>query len=659
MISTAVKPESLASSEAPVPKDRWAQRFMRRIFLGKDGKPGSGQQEQTYPWYVVLWLTGVDYFSTLGYQPGLALIAAGVLSLPATAVLAAVTLFGAVPTYAAVARRSYAGQGSIALLEHLLSGWKSKIFVLVLIGFAATDFVITMTLSAADAAVHAIANPYLHPLVGNAQISVTLGLLLLLAFIFWLGFKEAIGFARYIAIPFLLLNLVVLARGLWEIVRHPDLLHHWTFRLHQRGDWTGILFFSALIFPRLALGLSGFETGVAVMPLVSGEGDTPNGVPRGRIQNTHKLLVTAALIMTGILLLSSFVTTLLISESEYRIGGPAAGRAISYLAHRLLGNLFGAAFDLSTIVILWFAGASAMAGLVNLIPRYLPRFGMAPDWVAYRRPLVLVLLAINVIITLAFRANVEAQSGAYATGVLVLMLSSAVAVTLSSFKEGGLRHPLKWLAGCYFFVISLVFLYTLGANIVERTDGILIGSCFILILLMASGISRYFRAREMRISDFSFADQESEDIWKTITGGKVNLIPGSEATPEDRKALGRKVLAYVKLDGPLAFLHVNLLDNRSDFMARIRIRVRKEEDHFVIEVSGAVAIANTIAFVSELLEPVNIVVGLTNRNLMKQSFSYMFWGEGETGLMLYSILLRHWEAAGEQATHPHILMISE
>ena len=79
-----------------------------------------------------------------------------------------------------------------------------------------------------------------------------------------------------------------------------------------------------------------------------------------------------------------------------------------------------------------------MAGLLNLIPRYLPRYGMAPEWVAYQRPLVLVLLVLDIFVTLAFRASVTAQGGAYATGVLVLMLSAAVAVTVSLWQEASL-----------------------------------------------------------------------------------------------------------------------------------------------------------------------------------------------------------------------------
>ena len=139
--------------------------------------------------------------------------------------------------------------------------------------------------------------------------------------------------------------------------------------------------------------------------------------------------------MSVLLILSSFVTTLLIPEEAYQIGGKASGRAIAYLAHQYFGGIFGTVYDVATILILSLAGASAMAGLLHLIPRYLPRFGMAPLWVSLSRPLVLVLLAINILVTLIFKADVEAQSGAYATGVLVLITSAAFAATLALWRE--------------------------------------------------------------------------------------------------------------------------------------------------------------------------------------------------------------------------------
>lgn len=657
-MSTPASPDTVLRLPTPeqVPKG-WLASFFAHDNLAKL----SHQPERTYPWYLVLWLTGVDYFSTLGYQPGITLLAAGALAVPATAVLVAVTLFGAVPIYAAVAKRSYAGQGSIALLENLLPGWTGKILVLVLLGFAATDFVITMTLSAADAARHAIANPYLHPFAGDSRMRVTLGLLVLLAIIFLKGFREAIRVADFVAIPYLVLNVIVL---LWcgrKIFVHPDLFTHWHAGLKNiPGDWTAVFIASALVFPKLALGLSGFETGVSVMPLVSGAepGKTEETIP-GRILATRKLLVTAALLMSVMLLVSSFVTGALIPESAYRVGGPADGRAIAYLAHLYLGNAFGTVYDVSTILILWFAGASAMAGLLNLIPRYLPRFGMAPDWVAYQRPLVLVLLAIDVIVTLVFRASVSAQGGAYATGVLVLMLSAAVAVTISLWRESSVRKPRTLFLPFYFFLVAVVFVYTVIANVIERPDGAIIASIFIFLLLTLSALSRILRSTEMRVSKATFLDHESAGVWKTISGKKVNLIPHHIATPEHRALLTQKVRKHYRVEGPLAFLHVNLLDNRSEFLAPLRLRVFREDDHFVIEAFGAVAIANSIAYLSELLDPISIVLGLTHRTLMKQSLEYLLFGEGETGLLVYSILVRYWESIKRTANLPLLLLVSE
>jgi hypothetical protein len=652
-------PHALPSLHLQAQAETLPRTFIGRFLLSARPAGEPENAEKVYPWYVVLWLTGVDYFSTLGYQPGIALLAAGALSVPATAVLVLVTLLGAVPVYAQVARRSYAGQGSIALLEHLLTGWKSKIFVLILLGFTGTDFVITMTLSAADAARHAIANPYLHSYVGDSPIRLTLTLLLLLAVVFVIGFREAIGLARLVALPYLVLNLVVLLRGMWEIAGHPTLLHSWRFSLSVHGDWTAIFVVSVLIFPKLALGLSGFETGVSVMPLVASQEADTGSPPLGRIRATRKLLMTAAVIMSCMLLLSSFVATLLIPEPDYRLGGPASGRALAYLAHRLLGTGFGAVYDVSTILILWFAGASAMTGLLNLIPRYLPRFGMAPRWVAYRRPLVLVLLAINVGVTLTFGARVEAQAGAYATGVLVLMFSGAVGVALALWRESSLHKPQTILVALYFFSLTLVFAYTLGANIVERPGGIIVATIFIILLLASSAISRYARSTEMRVLGVSFVDQQSAELWPEVTNKKVNLIPHHIPTADYRALTADKVQRHLKIEGPLAFIHVSLLDNRSEFLARLRVRVRQETNHYVIEVSGAVAVANSIAYLSELVDPVSVVLGLTHRNLMRQSLAYLIWGEGETGLMFYSILVRRWELTKPTFGRPLIFLMSE
>jgi hypothetical protein len=325
--------------------------------------------------------------------------------------------------------------------------------------------------------------------------------------------------------------------------------------------------------------MSGFETGVSVMPLVSGNESSP---PLERIRATRKLLAAAALIMSGLLLLSSFVTALLIPPEAARAGGPASGRAIAYLAHRLLGTAFGSLYDISTILILWFAGASAMAGLLNLIPRYLPRFGMAPQWAVYRRPLVLVLFAVDVVVTLIFKADVEAQGGAYATGVLALILSAAIAVAMALWRES------RPVPSVYFWVVSAVFAYTFVDNILVRPDGVIISSVFILGVLALGAVSRYYRATELRVSAVTFVDRASEQHWRAMTGKKVNLVPLRTSTPGSRARKSEEIRLYYTISGPIAFTHVKLLDNRSEFLAPLQLKVTREDSHYLIEVSGAI-----------------------------------------------------------------------
>lgn len=646
-IGSALSWGSVSISQTPSGLRRW-------ILKDDTADPNSPHQHGAHPWYLVMWLTGVDYFSTLGYQPGIALLAAGAISPLATFALVAVTLLCALPIYGQVAGRSYAGLGSIAMLENLLPGWWGKLMVLVLLGFASTDFVITMTLSASDAATHATQNPYLHKLLADANMSVTLILLALLAAVFLKGFAEAIELATAVCVPYLALNVVVLLKALFVVITHPASLSHWQEALHRQGDWKHLAFVAALLFPRLALGLSGFETGVSVMPLIAGDdADDTQDVPTGRIRNTRKMLATAALIMSILLLLSSFVSVVLIPEAAYREGGPASGRAIAYLAHEHLGNVFGSIYDASTILVLWFAGASAMAGLLHLVPRYLPRVGLAPEWVAYARPLVLVLFLVNVLVTLIFRANVDAQGGAYATGVLVLMLSASVAAAISLWKERAF-----WLSG-YCWVVVLVFGYTTIANVIERTDGILIAACFIVFILSLSGVSRYWRAKELRVGGHSFCDAESEQLWKLAITERVNLAPIRSLDEAARAAKAKQLKAYYNLTGPLAFVHITLLDNRSEFLSPLEIKLTKENGNYLLQASQAVAMANAIAYLSEQLHPAGLYLGLSRRNLMRQSFRYFLLGEGETALMVYTILLHLWESTPEEDERPCIFLMSD
>src|SRR5215212_3650043 len=456
--------------------------------------PHTGESHaHRHPWWQVMCLTGVDYFSTLGYQPGIAALAAGALSPLATLVL--MTLFGALPMYRRVAAASPHGDGSISMLERLLSWWQGKLLVLVLISFVMTAFIITITLSAADATAHIEENPFARFVVGY-EVPVTIGLILLLGVVFLRGFSEAIGVAVGIVSIYLVLNVIVLSRVSWEIGQNPALLATWRLSLDlEYGSPVAMGLTAIILFPRLALGLSGFETGVVVMPLVAGSPADDPARPAGRIRNTGKLLTLAASIMSVLLITSSVVTTVLIPHEAFEEGGEASGRALAYLAHRYFGDLFGTVYDVSTILILWFAGASAMAGLLNIVPRYLPRYGMAPEWASATRPLVLVFTLIGIAVTILFRADITTQAGPYATGVLAVITSASVAVYLSSWRTKA-RGTIAW-----FGVVMVIFVYALLNTIVQDPSGLKMAAIFFASIVVISLISRAARSTELRATE--------------------------------------------------------------------------------------------------------------------------------------------------------------
>jgi hypothetical protein len=461
--------------------------------------------------------------------------------------------------------------------------------------------------------------------------NVTLFLLAILGVIFLKGFKEAIDIAVVLVGIYLALNLIVTLVAFVHILLHPHLVLDWNKAIFaQHGSLLSIIGLSALLFPRLALGLSGFETGVAVMPLIECKNLD------ARISNTRRLLKTAALIMSVFLMATSIVTTLLIPAADFQEGGPANGRAMAFLAHRYLGNGFGTLYDASTILILAFAGASAMAGLLNLIPRYLPGFGMAPEWARASRPLVLVFLSVAFTVTRLFHANVDAQGGAYATGVLVLITSASFAVTIAA------RTILSRLA---LGIVSLVFIYTTLVNIYERPEGLKISCIFIFTMVFLSLVSRAFRSTELRIT--VSLDALAQELLAESANETIRLIawnPRHTAIKDREQAKTElRQLHGLVHDEAIYFIEVERGDT-SEFTETIAFQGSRDGSNRVLHARSA-AVANAIAALLIQVKQtakciphvyfhwndVDPIINLTR---------FIFLGEGDTAPLTHEILRR-------------------
>ncbi|AQA25587.1 putative membrane protein [Rhodococcus sp. MTM3W5.2] len=228
---------------------------------------------------------------------------------------------------------------------------------------------------------------------------------------------------------------------------------------------------------------------------------------------------------------------------------------------------------MSTIAILWFAGASAMAGLLNLVPRYLPRFGMAPDWARAVRPLVLVFAAIAFGITWYFDASVDAQGSAYATGVLVLITSASVAVALSAYRRGQRRKAIG------FAVVAVIFVYTTVVNIVERPEGLHLAILFILAILGVSFASRFTRAYELRAYSVSY-DATARELIDEAARGVIRVIAHDADRPDPAayraKESARRRVSRIPAAEPILFLEVSVTD-ASEFATDLRVHGHRRE----------------------------------------------------------------------------------
>ena len=278
-----------------------------------------------------------------------------------------------------------------------------------------------------------------------------------------------------------------------------------------------------------------------------------------------------------------------------------------------------------------------MAGLLNLVPKYLPRYGMAPEWTRAARPLVLLFTAITFFITYMFEADVEAQGGAYATGVLVLMTSAAVAVTLAAFQ----RHLLRRFA---FAAITVVFVYTTIANVIERPDGVKIASWFIVTIIVTSLISRVLRSTELRIRGVE-PDVVARQFIRDAAGAPVRIIANRPDTgmPEEYEHKLREASEshHLPPDERVLFLEVRPGDV-SEFSNTLQIAGVDVGGYHVLRCTSP-AIPNAIAALllycrDETGKIPHAYFGWTEGNPIAYLLKFLAFGEGDTAPVTREVL---------------------
>lgn len=293
-----------------------------------------------------------------------------------------------------------------------------------------------------------------------------------------------------------------------------------------------------------------------------------------------------------------------------------------------------------------------MAGLLNLMPQYLPRYGMAPHWARAVRPMVLVFTLVAFLVTWLFDADVDAQGGAYATGVLVLISSAAIAVTIAARRA---REHGWWIA---FAVIAVVFLYTTIANVIERPDGVKIGACFITGIILLSFLSRLARAFELRVTSVVL-DGIAERFIRDIAQRRIRFI----ANEPDRRDVAeyRDKLQQIRTDNDIpasedfVFVEVTVGDP-SEFESELHVRGEVLHGRYRVLCLESPAVSNALA---ALLLHVRDVTGerphiyfeWTEGNPFAQFLRFFLFGQGEVAPVTREVLR---EAEPDRARRPRV-----
>ncbi len=677
----------------------------------RPGEPSTGSPDNSaappptpyraaWPW--VLCVIGLDYLSTLAYQPSIAFAAAGRLAPLVTVLVACVTLFLALPVYLYVAGRSPHGGGSTALLERVIPGWFGKVLLLVLLAFGAVDLVFTRTFSAAAAAEHLTFNPHPHwqqsldlttrhgeswrqqlPNWAKAhsnglwhrQTVVALVLIVLstaLGLMFFRGYTR--NFVRLAALTvglYLALTLVVVGSGVAYLVERPQLVGAWWADVwagnwtpgadvRPAGDWGALLGACVPLLPALCLGLSGFELTLMAMPLVRGRPDDAPENPRGVIRNTRVLLTVAAVMMSAYLLTSTLVTTVLVPAGAQATNGQAKYRSLAYLAHGgaladgqpatemnpVFGLAFGSAYDAVTVAILALAGLTFALTLASWIPPYLNRLGMEFAWSMKWGVLAYLLLGVKFAATAYYGADVDAHRAAYLTAVLALFAFAALAAAVDVWNRRADRGWHKALRVPPLFAIAIaVFLACAAWVVSERPVGAAVAGAFVALVMGLSVAVRAWRSTEFRFVSFEFADKATEYEWQKLKASEYPILVPIRSNHETLREKEIDVRTRHRLPGtvPLMFVRAELADP-SDFAHRPLVRIVREEGRVVIHLTRCCSIPHALASAALELASAGAVpevhFGWSAENPVTANLHFVLFGMGNVPWMVYTLIRR-------------------
>jgi len=659
-------------------------------------------------WWLVLCLIGLDYFSTLAYLPSLTVEAAGPLAPLAALLVVIVTLLAALPVYFYVVGRSPHGRGGTGVIERLVPGWAGKLIILLLLAFVATDYVVTQNLSIADAAEHLRANPYfrthvdplvtahIHPerwsdaplwqrfvALFDRQLVLTL-MLSVVSFSLWAWWHTGsprmfLRVAAVVVIAYLVVNAIVISSAVAYLAGagrplFDDWLRIARTELHLvEGGAPGpvaagwrLLRFALVLFPYVALGLSGFELSMAVVPLIRGNGDDDANNPCGRIRNMRKLLVTAAGLMACGLLGSVTTAAILIPIREFREGGAAVHRALSYLAHggplanglpgstlnAAFGPVFGTLYDACTITILCLAGACVAIALREYVPEYLKRLGMELTW-AHRIGVKMRFFNVLVlIIVVLFHAHIPSLQWVYATSVLVLLSGGSFAafIDLRDRVRPGFR---RLLASAPAAAILIFFSSMAVLTVAISRAGLEIALAFGVGILATSFVSRWIRSTELRWQGFEFVDEQSRQRWQHWCDHEFQVLvphrPGLYSRVERERDIRQRhrigpetpvILIEVSLGDPSNFYHVPL------------IRVAQEEGLELIQVSRCASVAHVLAAIglemAKVGRPPELHFGWSDDSPLAANLNFLLFGKGNIPWMVRSLIQKAEPVASRQ-----------